>query len=365
MDTQQSAIYKPLTGNKTRMEWIDAMRGFTMIMVVAYHVSTNGFGEQEKSSMALPLLVLFRMPLFFFISGFLAYKADFNWTSGRLGMMIWKKVKIQVIPTLVFLLIAIIIRQKSMKYGLENAMISPTKSGYWFTLSLLQMFILYYIFSFFETKCKVRNWIPIAVLWFIALATYATLYMPSWFTYPKANESHWLNISCFIQTMRYFHFFLFGNIVHRYWSSWQKLFDSKWFFPLIVVVVVFCCADIFKWHNLRFQWTNLPRTTAMYILLTIVFMSFRYYKDNFTRQHWIGRFLQFIGVRTLDIYLLHFLFLPNLTMVGDFINSNRKNFVVDVTESVVVALLVVGFCCLVSSILRISPLFRKHLFGRK
>ena len=90
---------------KERMEWIDAMRGFTMIMVVAYHVVTKGFDENIKMSSTLPFLVLFRMPLFFFISGFLAYKIDFSWTPRRLGMMIWKKAKIQIIPTLVFLCI--------------------------------------------------------------------------------------------------------------------------------------------------------------------------------------------------------------------------------------------------------------------
>ena len=33
-----------------RMEWLDAMRGFTMILVVAYHVALFGFGESEKMS---------------------------------------------------------------------------------------------------------------------------------------------------------------------------------------------------------------------------------------------------------------------------------------------------------------------------
>ena len=57
---------------KKRIEWLDAMRGFTMLLVVAYHVAQFGFGENEKTSAALPFLVLFRMPLFFFVSGFLA-----------------------------------------------------------------------------------------------------------------------------------------------------------------------------------------------------------------------------------------------------------------------------------------------------
>ena len=57
MDERQPAIYAPLEAPKGRLEWLDALRGFTMILVVAYHVSTNGFGEVEKSSMALPFLV--------------------------------------------------------------------------------------------------------------------------------------------------------------------------------------------------------------------------------------------------------------------------------------------------------------------
>ena len=189
--------------------------------------------------------------------------------------------------------------------------------------------------------------------------------MPSWFKFPKPADGSWLNYTSFIQTMRYFHFFVFGNIVHRYWREWQRLFDSKWFFPVLIFIVVICCSDIFKWHMLKFQWTNLPRTTAMYGLMLIVFIAFRYYQEQFTKKHVVGRCLQFIGVRTLDIYLLHFLFLPNLKMVGDFINVNKKNFVIDISESVAVAILVIGFCLLVSSVLRISPLFKKYLFGRK
>lgn len=354
----------PIPATKERMQWLDAMRGFTMILVVAYHVCTQTFGESIKISSALPFLVLFRMPLFFFISGFLAYKADFNWTGHRLGMMVWKKFKIQVIPTVVFLYIALIMRFPKFWDALSYAMASPTKAGYWFTWCLLHMFIIYYVFSYFESKLKHKSWVPITLLWLVGLFCYAIIYMPSWFHFPKPNEESFLNYSSLIKTMEYFHFFIFGNIVHRYWSSWQRLFDSKWFFPLITVIVVFCCADIFKWHTLKFQWTNLPRTTAMYILLIIVFMFFRHYQDSFTKEHRRGRFLQYIGVRTLDIYLIHFLFLPKLKMVGGFLDANKQNFVLDTVLSIFVAIIVIGFCLLVSNILRMSPFFKKYLFGR-
>ena len=79
---------------------------------------------------------------------------------------------------------------------------------------------------------------------------------------------------------------------------------------------------------------------------------------------WIGRSLQYIGRRTLDIYLIHFLFMPNLPGIGSFFSSNRHNFIMDTTLSVLIGLVIIGFCIITSNILRVSPLFKKYLFGR-
>ena len=139
---------------KQRLEWLDAMRGFTMILVVAYHVGQMCFGMNLKTSTSMPFIVLFRMPLFFFVSGFLAWKADMIWTRNRLGTMIWKKFKIQVIPTIVFLTVCLVVRAKEFWPAMERAMASPTKSGYWFTWALLIMFVIYYVFAYFEQKIQ-------------------------------------------------------------------------------------------------------------------------------------------------------------------------------------------------------------------
>ena len=97
---------------------------------------------------------------------------------------------------------------------------------------------------------------------------------------------------------------------------------------------------------------------------TIVFMYFRHYAKYFTKFTVVGRSLQYIGRRTLDIYLIHYLFLPNLPGVGDFFKANQHNFAIDLTLAVLIALLVMGFSCVTSNILRVSPFFKKYLFGR-
>ena len=353
-----------------RLEWLDAMRGFTMILVVSYHVAQMSFGINEKTSASLPFFVLFRMPLFFFVSGFLAYKADFLWNWTNALSLTWKKIKIQVLPAFVFLCVFIVLRKDQFWNTFEYATKSPTKCGYWFTWVLLHMFVIYYL------ACMLQQWmndrwlkgkgkgrhLVIWVLWLVSIFVYATLYMPKTFTY---HQDLFFRYTSLIKTMNYMQFFLLGNLVHRYWSEAQKVADSSWFFPLLILIAFVSCADIFRWHTLKFEWTNLPRTVAMYSLLLLVVIFFRHYASWFTTDRAIGRGLQYIGVRTLDIYLLHYILLPKIPSVGAWFNANRPNFVIEVVCTFSVALVVIAFCLLISQILRISPLFRQYLFGRK
>ncbi len=229
----------------------------------------------------------------------------------------------------------------------------PTKGGYWFTWVLLQMFLVYY------ALCK--RTVSVWVLWILSIGVYATIYMPKVFTYHK---DVFFQASSLIQTMKFMQFFLFGNLLHRYWDRVQRIFDSPWFFPLITVIAFVCCADIFRWHTLRLMWTNIPRTLSMYCLLLMVVMFFRHYQEWFVNSQPVGRTLQYVGTRTLDIYLLHFIVMPKLKVVGTWLNANQPNFLLDIICSIGVAIPVIALCCLISHVLRVSPLFSKYLFGR-
>lgn len=349
------------------MEWIDSMRGFTMILVVAYHVSMMGYGENPKDSSYLSLCVLFRMPLFFFISGFFAYGSRTLWNLRTLGNSLWKKIRIQVIPTVIFFSLFIIMLHRSSWDEAVSLLQRDTKGGYWFTIVLLQMFIIYYLFAYIEHFFTERlerlrlRWLPITLLWLGALSVYATWYMPSWFHYQKQEWLQWSSVS---QVIIFFHFFVAGNIVHRYWERFQRLFDTSWFAPLVMTIAIVAVCEHFRWHELRRQWANLPRTFAMYTLMLTVILVFRHYASVFSSRTLAGRTLQYIGVRTLDIYLLHFLFIVNIPMLGPWIKACRPNFVLDLTVSLAGAALVVAVCLAASAVLRISPFFRRHLFGR-
>lgn len=355
---------------KPRLEWLDALRGFTMIMVVANHVAGTGFGEEWKHSSAIPFLVLFRMPLFFFVSGFLAYKASQVWDFKNLGSLVSKKLRVQTIPTIVFFFLAAAILNKNFWSAVESNFHSCFKGGYWFTIALLYMFLIYYLFSYIESKLKWKSWIPITLLFLVSILFYETNYQPKYFSWAagyrgaKTDLYYFLQDSSFVQVLLYFPFFLYGNIVHRYWDKAQRVMDSKWFFPIVIVIVILATLDALKWRTLRMTWAIIPLTVSRFGLLTIVFMYFRHYKEYFTKLSPIGASLQYIGRRTLDIYLIHFLFMPELPTVGAFFKSYPHNFVIDVVLSVVLGLVIIGFSIITSNILRISPFFKKWLFGR-
>ena len=352
---------------KVRLEWLDALRGFTMILVVANHVGAEAFEIPRGVSTSLQFLVLFRMPLFFFVSGFLAYKASQVWNLATFGQLVGKKLRVQIIPTVVFFLLSAMILSKDMWATIPEWLHIPTKGGFWFTLVLLYMFLIYYVFAYIESKLKVKSWIPITLLFIVSLVCYETCYLPKYFSWAfgwRGHPNDFMNDTSLIQVFQYFPFFIYGNIVHRYWEQAQKVMDSRWFYPIIVVVVIFAAMDTLKWHTLRMAWAIIPLTLARFILLTMVVMYFRNYQQYFTKFSVIGASLQYIGRRTLDIYLIHYLFLPDLPTIGAFFDKYRHNFVLDTLSTVVIALLVIGFCIITSNILRVSPFFRKWLFGR-
>ena len=391
--------------HKPRLEWLDALRGFTMLMVVSNHTYGFGFATDTKYSMFMSLCLLFRMPLFFFISGFLAYKASFSWNLRDTGQLIAKKLRVQIVPTIVFMTAYIAIAAKHFWPKMEEAWMSPTKGGYWFTLVLLEMFLVYYAVCWVSNRftkdpppalpvregaecseqtsasqgLEIKSLEPQAttpslkgragggsvaliILWLLSLFAYATLYMPSWFSWYR--DDFWKATSI-TELARYFHFFLLGNLVHRYWGQVQRLFDSKWFFPLLIAIAYVGAADYLKWHNLRLQWANLPRTLSMYALVMIIVAFFRHYADWFSKDTKVGYALQYIGVRTLDIYLIHYFFIPKLPDVGLWFKAHPQNFILEGSVAIALGLLVVAFSLLTSHVLRVSPFLKKWLFGRE
>jgi fucose 4-O-acetylase-like acetyltransferase len=84
-----------------RIGYIDAMRGLTMILVVYSHIQFYAYGMILSHSFN-SFFILFRMPLFFFISGWVLYKKTRIWDKKTMLSFLSNKFKVQIVSTLIF-----------------------------------------------------------------------------------------------------------------------------------------------------------------------------------------------------------------------------------------------------------------------
>ena len=193
-----------------RLGWLDALRGFTMILVVTNHVALKSFGMQIRWSAALQFFLLFRMPLFFFISGYLAYKAGRVWNARTLGELSLKKLRVQIIPTVVFFLLFLaMVPTTPFLHNLNEALASSMKAGYWFTLVLLYMLLTFYVFSYMESKLssifRPISYILFPLLFIVSLCFFETCYLPRYFSWAsghKGPQNEFLNDSSLVEMFR-------------------------------------------------------------------------------------------------------------------------------------------------------------------
>ncbi len=149
--------------------------------------------------------MFFRMPLFFFVSGFIAYKVHQQWTLSVYKQNVLKKLRVQLIPMLFFGLLytAIVFSPREdvpVRESIVQFFNSPDKFGYWFTEVLLLMFLIYYTVSLLLRKCKESfRFIVLACLAIVMFAC-SLLGQSFYQQYPIANYL------CISNLLRYFQF---------------------------------------------------------------------------------------------------------------------------------------------------------------
>lgn len=327
-----------------RIEYIDAMRGFTMLLVVYHHVchqmvkNNTLLFEQIHNWTFDSLFVIFRMPLFFFVSGFVLYKASRKWTCSDIIEFFKKKLPIQLAFPFVCMLVCLAITNIAT---VPHAILDPMKAGYWFTFVLLEYYVFYIAIQLLPIKGKLADAVEIAVGIFAYMAIYYG------FVY-----HHWITDMLSISEWKFFAFFIFGVQAHKHFSAFEKLLDKNITITLLLV--------IFIGLNLMGHCYHIQSFTSV----ILVFAFFRRYQQSFTQERKLGRVMQYIGRRTLDIYLLHyfFVFTNDWTKYRHFFDNLP---LLELICDMAVAVVIISLCLVISNILRLSPFIAHYCFGQK
>lgn len=130
-----------------RVPFIDALRGFTMFLVVYWHIMALSLGIKANESIIGAFFLTFRMPMFFFLSGYLGFKTVENFTCLKWKELARKKTFVQLVPTAIFFSLFQIVNNSSPIVFFKDGL-----TGYWFTLVLFELFITYYTVSLFVNR---------------------------------------------------------------------------------------------------------------------------------------------------------------------------------------------------------------------
>ncbi|MDE7346648.1 MAG: acyltransferase [Muribaculaceae bacterium] len=339
---------------KKRLRYIDAMRGLAIFLVVFSHV-TNAYVKMPITNASFSgvyyMMTMFRMPLFFFVSGFFAFRMAEKWTWPTVGRVMTKKFQAQIVGLAVF----------SFLYGAcmrgWKFYFFWTSNPYWFTISLFEMFVVYLAVALIVRKTGSE--VPLYVLLGVSfVAPFVFNYFTEGVKLPRlvVEFQTW-------HTLNYWPYFMMGIFARRFESFTWKMVDNQYFKALMIVgffslVLFYGCR-----HKYSLEWDFVATAMRFSGLMTLL-ITFRSYREWFDKGTPVSNCMSFVGSRTLDIYYLHYFFIPNLAFMKGFLSSGPGNSIIAMlTIGLGISALVIALCLLVSAVLRSSPFLSSWLFG--
>lgn len=326
-----------------------------MFFVVYYHIQVFALGLTLKESILGNILVSFRMPAFFFISGFIAYKGWEKWNGSFYFNRLKNKARVQLIPTFIFFSLHVMIGGGDPVV----AFISNGLGGFWFTLVLFEFFVVYFTIAYFDRffKGKILNIIAL-VIGIFGVSLVAVYHN---------NSSIWtmLSISPFL---KYVQFFILGILCKKYHKEFFSFIDKDLVITLNIILFIICAylictsGDIKIEYGIAGNFINdiLIRYTGLFIVLTCFYKGREYFnKDSF-----LTRSLCLVGRRSLDIYMIHNFLMPHLFFLTPLL-TDKYNVVLEFWVTVILTILVITFALMIGSILRNSKFLGYYLLGAK
>lgn len=332
-----------------------------MVLVVFSHVSYT-FDYPYGINL---FFCTFRMPLFFFVSGFFAYKPLYLWDRFRIKDIIFRKIKVQIIGTSVFLTFFLIFMCNEVP-DIDNF---ANPNGYWFTYVLFRIFISYITFVFISKATHNNRIFWILQLSFAVVCMCVHLYFHTFIT---LVPSFLYQVFVYIFTPSFFYYvpyFTLGLIARANISKFEKILSHD----AVKIVVLLSIIAIWSMVSLGYLPIIPPiighgQTLLAYptgILTLILIIQFFYnIKRVFDRDNIFSKAIRFIGRRTLDIYFIHFFFLPDLLFLNPYFTTGNP-VVLQLVIGLSVSLIIVGISLFVGQIIRMSPTLAEWLLGVK
>lgn len=322
---------------KERIEYIDQLKGFAIILVVMGHIAeksmnitTTPFNEFYGS---------FHMPLFMFLSGIFAYKSFNDWNVCEIMNFLKKKVTRILFP---FFVIGGV--YSLMFCGNIADVYLGVSSGYWFLPALFYCMLLGLIVYWLINIIGILN----NPLW--QLVMHGAFWGLLIILYYKGWLEH---IPYCLHAIKMYPFFLMGTFFSRCKAFKDKVIYSNYLFTIAILGYILC---LMYQHVMP---TNL-NYTGYFAIIILVHLFVKY-------SQYITPKLSFIGKYSLEIYVFHWFLLPTLNSLGNWLTSQNiggnENFIILFCITFIIAIPIICISMLLSKIIQNSRLLNIVCFG--
>ncbi|MDB5159086.1 MAG: hypothetical protein JWR50_3793 [Mucilaginibacter sp.] len=330
--------------NTQRLIYIDQLKGIAIFLVVAGHfIQYNTIDPVHNSLFAI--IYSFHMPLFMFLSGYIAYKTITENIFNSYLKFIKKKGITILLPFFSWpLIISPFFLKKAFNYDPIKTLITIVKAptgGLWFLWFLFFITIIYSGFIALTSLTKRKNiYIDTFFFLFILTGVYSIKY---------------LNIINYIDSFTLYVFFFFiGVFVSKYENFRAILFNNYVFSFCLIFFAVLCSLYEFNSHNrLNFILKLFLANSAIFALYFIVC------KINWNNR--INNYICYWGQNSLIIYVMQFSFINLLTPKYYL---PQLNPIILILITVVFSIIVIMVCLGIAKIVELSKILNLVMFGR-
>lgn len=266
---------------KQRILWIDALRGFLILIVILGHALQHG---DYYHSVAWNLIYSFHMAAFFAVSGYANYWSTMN------GKTLLRRTEQLLLPFFSWTLL-VALRSGDFLNTLIDEVLHPKM--YWFIFALFFIFAIFQAAQLLAKRLKVNSVICMIGLWLI-LTGLMLLF-----------DFRYLG---FQYVAFYFIFFVMGYYVNHY--KWQP----KLWFTIMIGGGWFVLALFWRMQEVSPILSSINFVPSSFLIfayrfvtavlgsLFLLFVSSKVFVDNDSKTN---NFLAYLGRESLGIYIIH------------------------------------------------------------
>lgn len=275
---------------------------------------------------------IFHMPLFFFISGYFAYKGkDYS----VIQQVIIKSGTL-LLPLISWTILYCLTYNINIVRFIESSF-----GGYWFLFTLYVCFILFYLLDYISKTIKFNLFYDILLFAFsyIIIIVIDIIY----------NDSR--EISVLHNLVTYFRYFIIGYFIHKYEIISKILLNKYSYFIGLTCYIIQCY--FFDHHNIILIFMG--GLGAIIVLLQFM---------QTIKETKSGLKLSDIGQKSLAIYCIHYFLISDLSQIIHQYLDINNGFGIQLILSLTYTIIIIYACLIAEKIFSINSITNLLLLGK-